>query len=285
MTNNKNDLMRRGLEWNPFHPDVPTSALFVDKSSESFLTRVERLVGRGGFALISGEVGSGKSSMTRLLVERLRAIRDVSVAVIDRPQSRLADFYRELGDIFGVALSVSNRWGGFKALRERWRAHLGSTLIRPVLIIDEAQSAPTEVLEELRILSSAEFDSDSLLTVIFSGDMRIFEHLRSVELAPLESRIRVRIILEPRSRDDLIALLEHAISSAGAPDLMTRTLNETIVDHAAGNCRALMQLASEVLEIAIEDEIDELDERLFFRTAGVEPRASKRKPSVTKSRI
>jgi hypothetical protein len=51
---------------------------------------------------------------------------------VERPQSNLNDFYRELGDIFAVKLMPSNRWGGFRALRERWKAHLASTRIKPM---------------------------------------------------------------------------------------------------------------------------------------------------------
>ncbi|WP_437560408.1 hypothetical protein [Acidithiobacillus sulfuriphilus] len=56
--------------------------------------------------------------------ERLTLLPDLTVGAIHHPQSNLADFYRELVDIFAVSLKPSNRWGGFKALRERWLAHL-----------------------------------------------------------------------------------------------------------------------------------------------------------------
>ena len=76
----------------------------------------------------------------------------------------------ELGDIFAVKLAPHNRWCGFKALRERWKAYVASSRIRPVLLIDEAQEMSPDVLSELRILSSADFDATSLLTVVLSGD-------------------------------------------------------------------------------------------------------------------
>jgi hypothetical protein len=62
---------------------------------------------------------------------------------MERPQSSLGDFYREMGDIFEVNLSLANRYGGFKALRERWLKHTQTTLFRPVLLIDEAQEMLT----------------------------------------------------------------------------------------------------------------------------------------------
>ena len=95
--------------------------------SKNFAWRVEQLVQEGGFALISGESGTGKSVALRIVAERLAALRDVVVGVLERPQSKSADFYRELGDIFSVKLRPSNRWGGFNALRERWKTHVAST--------------------------------------------------------------------------------------------------------------------------------------------------------------
>ena len=89
------------------------------------------------------------------------------------------DFYRELGDLFAVPLAAHNRWGGFKALRARWADHIASSRCRPVLIIDEAQEALTTVLCELRILASKDLDSKQLLCVVFAGDARLPERLRS----------------------------------------------------------------------------------------------------------
>ena len=76
----------------------------------------------------------------------------LTVGVMQRPQSKLGDFYRELGELFNVGLSPVNRYGGFKALRERWINHCQSTLFKPVLLIDEAQQMSAECLTELRIL-------------------------------------------------------------------------------------------------------------------------------------
>ena len=55
-----------------------------------------------------------------------------------RPQSRVTDFYREIGDLFGLAVSTSNRWGAYKAVRAKWQEHIHQTLFRPVLLVDGA---------------------------------------------------------------------------------------------------------------------------------------------------
>ncbi len=218
----------------------------------------------GGFALICGDPGLGKSKTLQLLAQRLNNLADVVVGVMERPQSNLGDFYRELGDRFGVNLSPANRFGGFKALRERWRDHIKTTLFRPVLIIDEVQEMFTNCLNELRLLASAEFDSQNLLTSIICGDMRLPERFRSNALLSLGSRIRVRIVMESYSRNVLLDFLDHCLVQSGAPHLMTKPLMETLVDHAAGNLRLLTNMAGELLEKAAERQIAQLDEKLFL---------------------
>jgi type II secretory pathway predicted ATPase ExeA len=266
-----------GLKWNPFSPDVPSEALLVTAKIESFAQRVEQLVSEGGFALITGESGTGKSVVLRLIAERLTRVRDVIVGVLERPQSKGADFYRELGDIFAVKLRPSNRWGGFKALRERWKTHVASSHIKPVLLIDEAQEMDPEVLSELRLLASADFDATSLLTVVLSGDGRLLERLRHEDLIPLATRIRTRLNLGPASREELDALLRHAVTKAGHAKLLTPQLHEMLVDHSAGNCRLLMTMAAEVLARGVEEEAPQLDEKLYLQLFDAQRLPSKKK--------
>jgi len=253
-----------GMKWNPFRPDIPAEALYVPPPVEAFLRRVENGLADGGFAMLTGDPGTGKTIATRLLAERLSTLPDVIVGTIEHPQSRPSDFYRELGDLFGVPLAIHNRWAGFKALRTRWAEHFASTLRRPVLILDEAQEVLTPVLSELRILASKDFDSRQLLNIVFAGDARLPQRLRSAELMPLGSRIRRRLVLDYASRDELLACLEHVLAAAGNPSLMTAELKATLADHSAGNYRVLMNIADELLAVAADRELPRLDEKLYF---------------------
>ena len=253
-----------GLKWNPFSPELPDEALLTTAKIENFAWRVEQLAQEGGFALICGESGTGKSVALRIVAGRLATLRDVVVGAVQRPQSKSSDFYRELGDIFSVKLRPSNRWGGFRALRERWKAHVASSHIKPVLLVDEAQEMDPAVLNELRLLASSDFDSTSLLTVILSGDGRLLELLRHEELIPLGTRIRTRLCIEPASREELLELLSHAAARAGNARLMTGQLMETLVDHAAGNYRVLMTMAADLLAHGMAREVEQLDEKLYL---------------------
>jgi general secretion pathway protein A len=163
-----------------------------------------------------------------------------------------------------VKLAPHNRWGGFKALRERWKAHVASSRIRPVLLIDEAQEMSPDVLGELRILSSADFDATSLLTVVLSGDGRLLELLRQEDLVPLGTRIRTRLVTEAASRDEFLELLRHALSKAGNATLMTAELMEALVDHSSGNYRLLMNMGGELLAYGMANEVAQLDEQCYL---------------------
>jgi len=262
--NGKKLLSLWGLKWNPFSPELPSEGLLVTPKIESFAWRVEQLVQEGGFALISGESGTGKSVALRIVAERLSTLRDVVVGVLERPQSKNADFYRELGEIFSVKLRPSNRYGGFRALRERWKTHVASSRIKPVLLVDESQEMDPDVLSELRILSSADFDATSLLTIVLAGDGRLLDLLRHQDLVPLNTRIRTRLCTEAATRDELLELLKHALVKAGNATLMTEQLMDVLVDHSAGNYRLLMTMSAELLAYGIAHEVSQLDEKFYL---------------------
>ena len=267
-----------GLKFNPFSPELPVDAIYVPQKIESFCWRIEHAqIREGGFAMVYGDPGSGKSIVLRLLAERLKKLPDVTVGAINHPQSNLADFYRELGDVFGVPLRPSNRWGGFKALRERWLSHMESSRCRAVLLVDEAQEMTSQVLSELRLLASSRFDSQPLLCIVIAGDARLIEKLRREELIPLGSRIRTRLATEFASRDELLACLEHLLAGAGNASLMTPTLRHTLCDHAAGNYRILTTMAAELLAAAAQKDLSVLDEKLYMDVFAPPAKATQRR--------
>ena len=271
-----------GVKWNPFNPDIPLDGLWISPALEAFLYRVESLVMDGGYALISGEPGLGKSKSLQLLANRLSGIEDVVVGVMQRPQSSLGDFYREMGDVFGVKLSPANRYGGFKALRERWREHIQTTLFRPVLLVDEAQEVASVCLNEIRLLGSAHFDSKCLLTTVLCGDTRLPERFRSSSLVSLGSRIRHRLMIQPYDKETLKSYLEEVLEKAGGSHLMTAGLINALITHCSGNLRLLNNLAGEVLAEAVKRDLPQLDEKLFLelytRQLSPAPKGARRSP-------
>jgi type II secretory pathway predicted ATPase ExeA len=276
---NRNQLSHKSLKWNPFSPELPREALITTPRIEHFAWRVENLAREGGFALIEGGVGEGKSVALRLVAERLMAGGEITVGELTRPHARAADFYRELGHLFGVELRPHNRWAGSKALRERWIAHLDSVRMRPVLLVDEAQEMQSSILAELRLLASSSFDTRNLLTVVLCGDRRLRDKLGTPELLPILSRIRARLAMEPISPLELVEHLRVALATAGNPQLMTSELIATLAEHSAGNWRTLMNMGNELLAAAVHQDVAQLDEKLYLEVFAAPQPQRARRPS------
>ena len=264
MINRKQIHALYGLKWNPFLPEIPPEGLIKDESTKRFCWRVEQVVMDGGFALVTGEPGTGKSVTMRQLQAHLRNLPELSVRIITRPQSHIRDFYRELAELFDVPIRHSNRYGSFASLRAQWSSHIKASMFRPVLLIDEAQEAHEDVLNELRLLASVDLDAKNILAVVLAGDSRLLEKLRQSNLLPLESRIRIRHHLDKRPQAELAGILTDAITQAGSPQLLTETLIRTLTDHSMGNLRAMMIMCNELLTAAAERDVRQLDENFFF---------------------
>jgi general secretion pathway protein A len=273
---NKRLLNLYGLKFNPFSSQAPATALWPTPQLQSFCWRIEQQIGEGGFALVSGDPGVGKSAALRLLSEHLNGLRDLCVGVLTRPQAKMADFYRELGHLFGVALSPSNRWHSSKSLREKWLAHIEAAVHRPVLIIDEAQEANSLVLSELRLLASADLDSRSILTIILAGDQRLAARLEEPDLLPIASRVRSRLRLEALPPKALQECVNHLLKAAGNAKLLSPPLIQTLCEHAAGNLRLLMNMANDLLVAASQQEREVIDEKLFFEVFSLDSKPAKK---------
>jgi type II secretory pathway predicted ATPase ExeA len=264
-----------GLKWNPFLEDIPVEALCETPRIKHFTWRVEDLVMTGGFALVTGDVGAGKSAALRMLAQKLGPLRDVVVGEVTRPQSRVTDFYREIGDLFGVPVSTSNRWGAYKTVRAKWQEHIQHTLFRPVLLVDEAQEMSPLLLAELRLLGSTKLDTCTIVTVVLCGDRRLEDKLRTPDLLPVASRIRTRLVLDAEPPDVLATMLRHILAAAGNAALMTDELQRTVCEHAAGNRRVLMNLCNELLVLAAAKNAKRLDESLYLELTSADHRPTR----------
>lgn len=262
---NKKLLNTYGLTFNPFTSDLPIEALYINNKLEHFFWRIENIfIQQGGFALISGDPGTGKSVTLRLLEAKLNQVRDIQVGVLTHSSTNISDFYRELGDIFGVPLTPYNLWNSFKHLRSRWLNYMENAMLRPVLLIDEAQEMPNTVMNELRLLTSSQFDSHMLLSIVLAGDKRLNNKLRHDELVSLGSRIKVRLNTEYVSAEQLQISLQHLLDCAGNSLLMTPELIKLLCEHSMGNYRVLSNLASDLLAAGAQKQQAQLDEKLYF---------------------
>ena len=91
--------------------------------------------------------------------------------------------------------------------------------------------------------------------------------------------MQFRLKLEPYTREDLLNYLEHSLNEAGSPQLMTKTLMRTLIDHCAGNQRVLNNMAAELLAMGLKKEASQLDEKLFLEVFSRKPSPRPKKPS------
>lgn len=192
---------------------VPNPAyLFLSKSHEEVLAHLAYAVIQGdGFVEITGEVGTGKTTLCRAFLENLD--NNTKAAYIFNPNLNSIQLLKTINDEFGIDSDADNT----KDLIDRLNSFLIAKKAQGknvILIIDEAQNLTTEVLEQLRLLSNLETSRDKLLQIILVGQPELGEKLDSHELRQLDQRITLRCQLVPLSHKEVREYIQHRINIA-----------------------------------------------------------------------
>jgi len=192
---------------------VPNPAyLFLSKSHEEVLAHLTYAAIQGdGFVEITGEVGTGKTTICRAFLENLD--HNTKAAYIFNPSLNAIQLLRAIIDEFGIESDTDN----IKDLIDRLNSFLiakKSEGKNVILIIDEAQNLTKEVLEQLRLLSNLETAKDKLIQIILVGQPELGEKLDSHELRQLDQRITLRCQLAPLSYKEVQAYIQHRINIA-----------------------------------------------------------------------
>ncbi len=168
----------------------------------------------GGFVLLTGEVGTGKTTVCRCLLEKVP--QDTEIAFILNPKLTAAELLAAVCDEFGIGHTEGSE--SIKVLVDRINAYLLAACEsgkRAVLIIEEAQNLSAEVLEQLRLLTNLETNRRKLLQIILLGQPELREMLGRAELRQLGQRITARYHLGPLSRKETAAYILHRLGIAG----------------------------------------------------------------------
>lgn len=201
----------------PFSLTPNPRFLFLSKThNEVYAHLIYGIESRAGFVEVTGEVGTGKTTILRTLLSHLDEGK-YRVAFIFNPKLTAFELLRNINREFGVAddgLSSPDLISALNAfLLAENRA--GRT---PILVIDEAQNLSAEVLEQIRLLSNLETEEDKLIQVILVGQPELRQHLSDHSLRQLNQRIAVRYQLRPLNREETIAYILHRMNIAGRPD-------------------------------------------------------------------
>ena len=229
---------------------------------------------REGFVVITGDIGTGKTTLCRALLEKID--RKTFTALLLNPFLSEEDLLRAILQDLGV-VSRGEPWQG---VRQPSKQELVNTLhdfllslvplgARAVLIVDEAQNLPLPILEQIRILSNFETDKEKLLQIFLVGQLNLVPLLRSPELRQLDQRVSIRYQLKPLTEEEVGAYISHrlAIASAARSVVFSPTALKVVHDYSGGIPRVINMLCDRALLGGYMAQTTRIDEDLVATAA------------------
>ncbi len=214
----------------PFNLTPDPRFLYRSASHDLALQELVHAINRReGFIILTGDIGTGKTTLCRTLLEELN--RSTFTALILNPFLTIEELLREVLLSFGVVsrdalrsgrLATASKHGLVRTLHE-FLVSLVPIGANAVLVIDEAQHLSADVLEEIRILSNLETERQKLLQIVIVGQLNLLDVLRSAKLRQLNQRIAIRCSLQPLNRAEVEAYVTHRLSVARGSTSVTFT--------------------------------------------------------------
>ena len=205
-----------GIQEKPFSITPDPKFLFLGAThKEAFAHLVYGIRERGGFITITGEIGTGKTTLCRALLSHLDP--NTLVAFILNPTLSAIELLKSINEDFGIPSGGNTRKDLIDELN-RFLLEKRKGGKNTVLIIDEAQNLDREVLEHIRLLSNLETDTEKLLQIVLIGQPEFRKILAQPSLQQLNQRVTVRYHLQPLSREETSAYIRHRLSVVGAED-------------------------------------------------------------------
>ncbi|MDE2027573.1 MAG: AAA family ATPase [Candidatus Omnitrophica bacterium] len=251
-----------GFKEPPFNL-TPNSRFFFasDKHAEALSSLVYAINQRKGFIVITGEIGSGKTTVTRALLNKLDAKTDVALIANTHLGSR--DLLMAILD----DLEIEYKPGPKARLLSQFTEYLIRQLknrVNVVLIIDEAQNLKPSVLEEVRMLSNLETEEEKLIQIILIGQPELKKKLCLPQLEQLRQRVAVYYHLKPLDRQESRKYILHRLKVASGTDrrYFTDAAIERIYEYSIGVPRIINHICDQSLLSGYIDEIQTIDEHL-----------------------
>ncbi|GIX35067.1 MAG: general secretion pathway protein GspA [Lysobacteraceae bacterium] len=239
-----------GLKEAPFAITPDPRFVFLSERHRDALAHLLYGIGQGGsggFVQLTGEVGTGKTTLCRLLLEQLP--QDTRVALVLNPRLSPVELLETICE--ELKIDLTGRRGSLKGLVDALNTHLLEAYaqgLRVVLIIDEAQNLSTEALEQIRLLTNLETPTQKLLQIILLGQPELRDLLARPELRQLAQRITARYHLTPLSVEETEAYVRHRLAVAGCTRMpFTRLALRRLHQHAEGIPRLINVIADRAL--------------------------------------
>ncbi|MCP4645688.1 MAG: AAA family ATPase [bacterium] len=256
-----------GLTEKPFNltPD-PRFLYLSEKHKEAFAHLLFGIKNRSGFILVSGEIGTGKTTICRTLLSQLDP--DTEVAFIFNPSLSPDELLRKINEDFGM----ETRAQSVKGLIDELNAYLlerNSKGKNCVLVIDEAQNLTPSVLEQIRMLSNLETETQKLLQIVLIGQPELNELLSLDELRQLDQRITARYHLKPLDESETLQYIAYRLRVAGGRRKVqfTRGAVKFVFRKSGGVPRVINAICDRSLLIGYTQETHEISKAIAKRAA------------------
>ena len=202
-----------GFNHKPFELTPNPDVIFLSETHQEALSvLLYGVYSRKGFLQISGDVGSGKSTLVQNLIQKLE--NNVHLCHIPNPNFKVGEFYYYISAKFGLAEFDGNKAKFILNLAE-FLKQCREEKEFALLIIDEAQVLSLELLEEIRLLSNQEYSEFGVLSIFFVGQPELDILLKHKKMKPLRNRIGIRFNLEPLTIDETTAYIQFRLQKAG----------------------------------------------------------------------
>jgi general secretion pathway protein A len=256
-----------GLREKPFSLAPDPRYLFLSASHREALAHLLYGIEEGeGFIEVIGQVGTGKTTLCRTLLDRIGS--DAEIAYIFNPSPSEVELLSAINREFGLPTAARTRTDLLDGLNQ-FLLEKNASGRRVLLVIDEAQNLDPAVLEQVRLLSNLETDRAKLLQIVLIGQPELEENLSRSDLRQLRQRITVRWSLKPLSRPEVGEYLEHRLRVAGLADprLFTPGALRALTRVSRGIPRLINALADRALLAGYTEGRREIDARLVRRAA------------------
>ena len=257
-----------GLNEKPFAITPDPRYLFMsERHGEGLAHLVYGVTESGGFIQLTGEVGTGKTTLVRTLLGQIPA--EVDIALILNPQLTAVEFLTTICEELTITLPEDK--GSTKALVDALNHHLldaHARRRRTILLIDEAQNLDDDVLEQLRLLTNLETAKQKLLQVILIAQPELREKLSQSNLRQLAQRVTGRYHLEPLSREEADKYIAHRLRVAGAlTEIFDTRARREVFRLSGGVPRVMNVICDRALLGAYSRESRTVNKRLVRRAA------------------
>lgn len=237
-----------GLKELPFSisPD-PRYLYLSEQHREALAHLVYGINSDGGFVLLTGEIGTGKTTVCRCLLEQIPEYSDI--AFILNPKVSTKELLASLCDELGINYPSGNE--SIKVFVDLINAYLLDAYARgrkTVLIIEEAQNLSTDVLEQIRLLTNLETNQQKLLQIIMVGQPELRDVLAQKEMLQLSQRITARYHIERLSKREMKAYVAHRLSVAGAPGIL---FPDSVMDSLYSFSRGIPRMVNIICDRAL----------------------------------